>query len=216
VWLGVSPRIRNEVEDAWLAYGKSKGVKRRAWYTAEAIKRPWREAHPETVRFWKRLEKTAIEAVKNPGKAYKTGSIIFVQKGSFLFCKLPSGRPLCYAYPKIAVKYTDARGNDVYELSYMGLNQYTKKWERITTYGGKLAENATQATARDVMVEAMIRIEATGRYPLILTVHDELVPEVPKGSGSLEEFLALMEQKEPWMSDLPLAVDGWRGERYRK
>lgn len=89
------------------------------------------------------------------------------------------------------------------------------KWVRDSTFGGKLVENITQAVARDVMVEGMLRVEEAG-YPVILSVHDEIVSEIPQGFGSLDEYLAIMSKTPRWAIGLPVSAEGWRGERYRK
>lgn len=100
-------------------------------------------------------------------------------------------------------------------VSYKGVNSYTRKWETIYTYGGKLAENIDQATARDILAEALVRVEAAG-YPVVLHVHDELVCEVDEDFGSADEFEHLMTQLPPWADGLPVAAEAWSGPRYRK
>lgn len=100
-------------------------------------------------------------------------------------------------------------------LSYMGTNSYTRKWEPIRTYGAKLVENIIQGVARDFLAEAMIRLEERG-YPIIATVHDEVIAEVPEGHGSLEEFERLMCEVPKWGSGCPIAVEGYESERYKK
>jgi DNA polymerase len=105
---------------------------------------------------------------------------------------------------------------EVYSLTHMGVNSVTKQWERQETYGGKLVENIVQATARDCMVEGMFRTERK-KYLTIMTIHDEIVAEVPEGYGSVEEFESLLAQTPDWADGLPLIADGgYRGKRYRK
>lgn len=98
-------------------------------------------------------------------------------------------------------------------LSHMGMSD--GKWIREKTYGGKLVENIDQAISRDLMAEAMLRLEDAG-YPVVMTVHDESVSEVPKGFGSVEEYESIMAQVPAWGEGIPVAAEGWRGERYRK
>ena len=95
----------------------------------------------------------------------------------------------------------------------MGLNR-VHGVERLNTYGGKLVENCVQATARDILAEAIFRVERAG-YAVVMHVHDELVAELPDG-GSLEEFSSLMAHKPDWAKNIPLAAHGWVGRRYRK
>jgi DNA polymerase len=100
-------------------------------------------------------------------------------------------------------------------LVYKGVDQYTRRWQEKSFYGGLAMENIAQAVARDIMAEAMLRVERYG-YKIVLTVHDEVVAEVPKGFGSLEEFSALMTELPVWAEGLPVSAAGWRGVRYRK
>ena len=193
----------------------------KAWVAAEIIKLKWRERHPAIVQFWYDLESMAIAAVENPGSTFKAGAhVTFKMAGSFLFCQLPSGRCMVYPYP--AVKRTTRQFGKAtstkHALHYYGnvaLDAKPAKWAVHSTYGGKLAENVTQAVSRDVLRDAMHRVEAAG-YPIAMHVHDELVSERPHGAGSLAEMAQLMAAVPDWAAGLPVAVSGWEGERYRK
>ena len=187
---------------------------------AGKIVKSWRQRHQKVYAFWKALETAAFEAVAKPGEAVRVRGVIFKVSGSFLWCRLPSGRVLCYPYPALAWKempWTDDDDNPVRKqvVSFKGVNSYTRKWETLYSYGGKWAENITQAAARDVMADAMLRVEANG-YPVVLTVHDEVVCEVEKGFGSTEEFESLMTVLPTWANGLPVAAEAWSGERYQK
>jgi len=82
-------------------------------------------------------------------------------------------------------------------------------------YGGLLVENFVQAIARDIMADAMLRLEQSG-YPLVLTVHDEIIADVPNDQGTLSEFTDIMSTMPSWAAECPAAVEGWEGTRYRK
>ena len=99
-------------------------------------------------------------------------------------------------------------------ITYVGENSYSRKLERLNTYGGKLAENIVQAIARDLLAEAMLRVENAG-YEICAHIHDEIVAIMPEG-GSLKEFETLMAEQPVWAKGLPLDAEGWVGRRYRK
>lgn len=212
-----------KAEKGWEARGIKSGMTQTRWITAELIKLAFRDRNPAIVRLWKDLEAAAIEATANPGQQVTggvTGKITYKRVGSFLFCRLPSGRVLTYPYPQLkSVKapWTDQNGQAVFRdaLVYKGVNSVTRQWQEQHFYGGLGDENATQAVARDCMVVGMKAVTDAG-YPCVLTVHDEALSEVPAGFGSDEGFTAAMVQKAPWMAGLPLAAETWRGERYRK
>lgn len=202
-------------------------------HQVETIRDGWREAHPMIKQFWYDMENAAIDAVNDPGISYYAGNKIrFKMTGSFLAMQLPSKRFLFYPYPEIRrfeVPWTNSDGSQAYKsgLTYMsGIDQSkrskvvddprnTSRWARIKTYGGMLAENATQATARDIMADAMPRLEAAG-YPIVLTVHDEIVAECEKEVGSVAEMEEIMCELPAWAAGLPVAVDGFEDVRYRK
>jgi DNA polymerase bacteriophage-type len=126
---------------------------------------------------------------------------------SWLRILLPSGRALCYPSPRI---------DEDNRLSYMGVNNYSRKWERIPTYGGKFAAEVTQGTARDVIADAMPRAEGAG-YEIVLTVHDEIVTEVPDDERFSGSGLANILTTNPaWTDGLPLAATSFEGKRYGK
>lgn len=176
----------------------------------------WRESRPMTTRFWKELENACKAAINEPGKVFVYRSIKFATrgKGRMLAMKLPSGRCLWYANPRIEPKEMSwGEVKDV--IAFDGVNSTTRKWGRQYLYGGLLAENATQATARDLLVNGMFAVETAG-YPVVMHVHDEMIAEVPEGFGSVEEFEQLMCTLPDWGKDIPLKAEGWRGKRYKK
>lgn len=125
-----------------------------------------------------------------------------------LTIRLHSGRKLYYVKPHPA---KNRFGSD--SLGYWGVNQTNKRWARQETYGGKLVENITQATARDCLAEAIERLEAAG-YPVVFHVHDEVI--IDCSHGSLEEVIAIMSQPPAWAPDLPLTADGWECDYFKK
>lgn len=172
---------------------------------ADQIKVKWRKAHPKIVRFWYDLEEAAISAVRYRGHAFAAGPITFKCHGDFLFAKLPSGRRLAYYKPTIGQK-----------LEFWGTDsKLGGRWGHLSTYGGKLCENVTQAVARDLLAEAMLRLEAKG-YWVVASIHDEIICEVKKGDGSLAEMEATMCELPDWASGLPMDAEGFECERYRK
>jgi DNA polymerase len=186
---------------------------------ADDIKKAWREAHPRIVRYWYDLESAAINAV-DLGVVCKSGpagrQVAFVKKGSFLWCKLPSGRVTCYPYPVVKGMPVPWGGTKP-ALHYMSVNGVTNKWEETNTYGGSLAENVTQAVARDLLAFGMVSLEHHG-YPIIMHVHDEAVVEIPTNSddGTLKRIESIMSQTPSWAAGLPVTAEGWRARRYRK
>jgi DNA polymerase len=190
------------------------------WTGLKVIVNAWRNAHPETKDFWYDLENCAIDAIwrKKEIQITKTGLVKFVSDGTFLFCQLPSKRVLCYAKPSvIEVPWVTRKGKKKkkYQVQYYGQGKKSKKWEARRTYGGHLCENSVQATARDILLDAMFRIEAAG-YPIVIHVHDEPVAEVPLGFGSPEEFKQLMCDSEPWLAGCPIDANAWAGHRFGK
>lgn len=193
------------------------GITRDQWIALRIVIDAWRDAHPAIRTFWGDLGEASIQAVKNPGKTFSCGEgkIAYKKQGSFLWCRLPSGRALCYPYPRLEMARMPWGGQRL-QLICKGVDAITKQWGDCKLYGGLLAENVTQAAARDLLAEAMVRCEAQG-YPTVLHVHDENVAEVPEGhAGSLDEFVRLMELVPDWAVGCPIAAEGWSGDRYKK
>lgn len=196
---------------------------REGWVAAELIKVGWRGRHPAIVAAWGLLEKAATAAVEAPGSIHSVMGVQYLVAHGFLWCRLPSGRCLAYGNPKIEnieAPWADktqapAKREKKPSLTVRGVDPQTEKWIRFPVYGGSLFNNVVQGAARDVLVNGMLKAEASG-YPIVLHTHDEMAAEVPKGWGDVAEFERLICELPAWAEGLPLTASGWRGKRYRK
>jgi hypothetical protein len=184
---------------------------------AEAIVGAYRASHDRVVDFWYETERACKEATEAPGVVRRfghRGRVRAVAQGAYLYVVLPSGRPLCYAAPRVVLAATPW-GEEREQLEVSGVDPMTKQWGRLRLYGGLLVENIVQAVSRDLMADRMAALEAEG-YPVVLTVHDEVVCDVARGIGTLEGFAATLRHTPTWAAGCPVAVDVWEGFRYRK
>ena len=183
------------------------------------IVRLWREASPNIKAGWYELQGAAQDAVQSPGKVTEClqGRVRFKVSGGFLWMKLPSGRRLAYAKPKIVHRPAPW---DVEKLlpgvEAWSVDSKTKKWSKRSLYGGLLMENLVQATARDLMADAMLRLESGGKYAPLLSVHDEIITEADEGDADHRELEQIMCQIPAWAEGCPVKAEGWTGPRYRK
>lgn len=168
----------------------------------------WRDANPEIVKFWYAVEKAAIETVKDHNDR-SVGRIGFQFSANTLWIVLPSERRLAYIKPRLQ---PNRFGRMALTFEGLGANN---KWMRGETYSGKLTENITQATARDLLAEAMRRMELAG-LGIVGHVHDEVILEVPKDQYTVDEICDLMAQSPKWTDGLPLVADGYKGNYYFK
>jgi DNA polymerase family A len=196
----------------------------------KGIVKGWRNIHPNIVSYGYENYKIVMEVIRT-GKPAWSGKIQHYLEDLFLCSKLPSGRVLRYAYPRIEM-VTTPWGTEQLGVTFMTTKKPQNahkevdisaddeigdgKWIRIQASPGLFTENYTQATARDVMVEAAYRCEFQFGYPITMSIHDELVAEVPERHGSLEEFERVMAENPSWAPDLPIACEGWEGYFYRK
>ena len=168
----------------------------------------WRDANPEIVKFWYAVEKAAIETVKDHTDR-TVGRIGFQFSANTLWIVLPSGRRLAYIKPKLQ---PNRFGRMALTFEGLGANN---KWTRGETYSGKLTENVTQATARDLLAEAMRRMELAG-LGIVGHVHDEVILEVPKGQYTVDDVCNIMNRNPAWADGLPLSSAGYTGNYYFK
>ena len=166
----------------------------------------WRQANPRIVQFWWDVEKAAIETVKDHQER-QVRMIRFEFYANTLWLVLPSGRKLAYIKPRLQPNRFGRMA-----ITYEGLGQ-NNKWCRGETYSGKLVENITQATARDLLAEAMWRLEQAG-FEIVAHVHDEVILEVPKGSTTVDAVCGIMNQNPAWAEGLPLSSAGYIGEKF--
>ncbi len=179
----------------------------------------YRETYPEIVDFWGNLNQAALNAAANQKTTYSVGRLMFRREGAFLWIQLPSRRLLAYHMPEIVQRPMSWDETDVRPaVAYSGFNSYTHQWERLSMYGGLIAENVTQAIARDIMMAGALRTEAAG-FATVLKVHDEVLAEAPAEVlelGGLHCFNDLLEVAPEWADGLPIAAESWAGNRYKK
>ena len=180
--------------------------------TSRTVVNTYRDTYGEIKSWWYALDDAAKLSVTS-GQVTSAGSVRFYVAGRFLHMMLPSGRKLSYFDP--VVKLEDTPVGRKPQLSYMGVNSVNKQWCRKRTYGGKLCENAVQATALDVMVDAMFRAEKQ-EYEIIFHIHDEIVCEVRDGFGSISELEEIMSVVPSWATGAFIGAKGAETQRYRK
>src|SRR5262249_2213449 len=173
----------------------------------DVLKNRWREAHPQTVKFWNMLAIMSVRAVKRPGVTMPCGRVSFTYDGTFLRMQLPSGRNIAYPFPHVE---TDGYGKPI-----VLFKDNSKGFKDERAWRGLLIENAVQGVARDIFADALMRLEAAG-YPVVLHVHDEIVCELPIGTGTLEEFQQLMIDVPSWAQGLPIEAEPRESQRFIK
>lgn len=168
----------------------------------------WRLANPHITEFWWKVDVAAFKAVKERCTV-QMDRLLFEYRGGILFIHLPSGRKLSYVKPRLELNRFGREG-----ITYEGVGE-SKKWTRIETYGPKMVENIVQAVSRDILAEAMLRLEKAG-FDIVMHVHDEVVLEVPEGVSSVEEVNELMAVNPSWTIGLPLKAAGFESAFYKK
>lgn len=172
----------------------------------------WRQANPRIVKLWRDYEAAAKTAIREHRTIRRTHGIAFSYANGNLFIRLPGGRKLCYWGARIRTDAVNGRE----QIVYQGTNQTTKRWEETETYGGKLVENVVQATARDCLAVAMMRVDKMG-YNIVMHVHDEMIVDVPvEDTKALDRINAAMAAPIDWAPGLPLKGDGYICDFYQK
>jgi hypothetical protein len=208
--------------------GKTYGVKVTD-EKANEFKEAWRSAHPRIVGTWYDIQRAAISAVKNPGEVYACGhpgrQAKFKVAGSFLWCLLPSGRAICYPYPKLLegeygpqlTYMTNPSPDDRKKGKVIKDPQNSANWARVGTYGGSLFNNIIQGTCRDLLADCMLRLSALGAN-IVLHVHDEAVVETDadKAEAARQKMQEIMRTPPAWAAGFPLWADCGIMKRYGK
>ena len=214
---GVNGELRQKGKIAELALGYGGGVGAMISMGAidmglaeeelQPIVDSWRQSNTAIVKLWWDVHRCVIKAVKDKQpQTYKC--LTFEYQSGMLFIGLPSGRRLAYAKPSV---YRNDYDRD--EIAYMGVDA-TKKWGKIDSYGPKFVENIIQAMSRDILAEAMARMEAAG-YDIVMHVHDEAVIEAPR-DAVLEDACQIMSKAPDWTPGLILNAAGYECEFYQK
>lgn len=175
----------------------------------------WRDANKRIRDLWYKMDAAAVQVITQGGSVGLNCLVLSHewdanQNTDYMTITLPSGRKLYYNAPMTGENQWGGAS-----ISYMGMDQTTKKWKRIETYGGKLVENVVQAIARDCLAQAIEHLEAAG-LPVIFHIHDEVVIDCEPNAATLEDVVQIMSTPIPWAPDLPLGADGWVGKFFKK
>lgn len=218
--MGVKPEIMKKAEQRWghqYIRGEDLGLEPDVFIACDALKQVWRRHHPAITELWWTLERAIKSVIRNPGTSWKVARCKIWYTGKWLIIELPSGRRLLYANPQVKIIYEHDEESDEPvardSISYMNAN--VKQWRRERSYGGKFAENITQAVANDVLRASLIECRREG-WTTILHVHDEIINEEMYGTRSLADLSELMTRELSWSKGLPLAAAGYVSDRYKK
>lgn len=179
------------------------------------IVRLWRKVNYRIYKYWDYIHTKALQAIEEPGVRIPGNfGLSFIVNDKKLWITLPSGRQLIYLNPK---QITNARRKDKLSITYDGVDQFTKKFVTLITYGGKLLENIVQATARDLLAYAMLDLDKAG-YKIVMHVHDEVILEVDEDTAEAEmkKINKIMTQARPWTKGLPIGADSTTFKYYKK
>ena len=218
--LGIEKEIMTKAENNWeraFVRGNDFGMEPDVFIACDVLKQVYRRFSPKITSLWWDLERAIKYAIRHPGSSFNVGRCKIWCAGAWLIIELPSTRRLLYAKPrvKVIVEEDEESGEMTAKdsISYMAAN--AKQWRRERSYGGKFAENITQAVANDVLRIALRKLKAH-EWRTVLHVHDDIANEEVFGTHSLQELIDLMTEEIPWAKTLPLAAAGYVSERYRK
>jgi len=211
-------RQKGKISELALGYGGSVGALTAMGALKMGVKEDelkglvdkWRESNIHITKFWWDCDKAAKKAINEKTTVCLQFGLKFIYDPGVLFIQLPSGRKLSYIRPKIA---EGKFGKPV--ITYEGMEQTSKQWTTLETYGPKIVENIVQATARDCLGEAMVKVEKAN-YHIVMHVHDEVILDTPRNKGSLEEVNAIFGEPIDWAPGLPLKADGYETDYYKK
>ena len=180
--------------------------------TMKQMVKDWRQASPKIVAFWKSLNEAAINAILYKGREFRAGFIKFKVVRDFLVIELPNKRCLHYYKPSLI----EGRFGG-YAVQYMGQGKNHGSWVKVDSYGGKFCENVTQAVARDILAEAMLRLDRKG-FEIVSSVHDEIIVDLPifEAQENLEIIRETMIEIPSWAEGLPLNAVGFLSSYYKK
>ena len=174
----------------------------------------WRDSNPHIVKMWAIIEKAAMTAIKTGQSVTVHRGIVVSRPWGMLTITLPSGRTICYPRAEVGTERNDGWRGDHDIIEYEGVNQTTKKWGKVRTYGGKLTETIVQAVARDILGIVILRAKAAG-LNIVFHIHDEIIVEAEPGQ-TLQEVEALFSKPIDWCRDLPLKGAGYTTPYYLK
>lgn len=196
-------------------YADGLGVTLTMAQSEQAVK-AYRSEYSKVQETWYAMNDAAIQAIKTPGTAFKHGKVVFKHTKSALWMRLPSGRLICWQRPQVEPQLTPW-GQTRDGITVFSQNTFTRKWGRNNLIGSSIFQSAVQATARDMLTEAMLRLKDEG-FVMVNCVHDEilLLSREADGESALGRVVELMTTPPKWAPDFPLAAEGWYGKRYRK
>jgi DNA polymerase len=207
----------NEVKSGLLGYADSMGIELEPEFAQKCVD-IFRNAYPEIPATWYSLQ-DAFARVVEQNTIEEVNHVTMRMKGKVLCITLPSGRDLHYINPRTHQEERKSRRGNMYKatvISYEGINQKTRQWERVTTWGGKIFENIVQAVCRDILAYGMLEADREG-FSIVLHVHDEIVAEVPEtGKLGYEKLVECMCRVPFWCPGFLIGAEGFENSFYKK